>query len=50
MVCPRCITSVEHILKKNELQIKYIHLGEVELVNKPTDGQLQRLAEDLKQI
>lgn len=49
MVCPRCITSVEHILKKNELQIKYIHLGEVELVNKPTDGQLQRLAEDLKQ-
>lgn len=49
MVCPRCITSVEEILKKNDLQAKYIHLGEVELTKEPGKAKLQQFAEDLKE-
>lgn len=32
MVCPRCIMSVEQILKENGLQPKSVQLGEVELL------------------
>ncbi len=32
MVCPRCIMSVEQILKENKLQPKFVQLGEVELL------------------
>ncbi|MEO8111701.1 MAG: AraC family transcriptional regulator [Ginsengibacter sp.] len=49
MVCPRCITSVEQILKDNKLQAKYIRLGEVELTKDPGEKKLQKLADDLKQ-
>lgn len=49
MVCPRCITSVEQILKKNKLEAKHIRLGEVELSNDPDEAVLQRFADDLKQ-
>lgn len=48
MVCPRCVTSVEQILNKNKLPIKYVRLGEVELTEELTKDQLQQLAEDLK--
>lgn len=49
MVCPRCITSVEQLLEKNNLQAKYVRLGEVELMKEPDKKQLQQFAEDLKQ-
>jgi AraC family transcriptional regulator len=49
MVCPRCITSVEHILQKNNLQASYVRLGEVELINEPGKDKLQRFAADLQQ-
>ncbi|MBO9681149.1 MAG: helix-turn-helix transcriptional regulator [Flavisolibacter sp.] len=49
MVCPRCITSVEQLLEKNDLQAKYVRLGEVELTNEPGKAKLERFAEDLKQ-
>lgn len=49
MVCPRCITSVEQILQKNNLQVKYVQLGEVELLKKPNAKQLQILAQDFLQ-
>jgi AraC family transcriptional regulator len=49
MVCPRCVTSVEQILSKNKLPVKYVRLGEAELTEEPDKDQLQQLAEDLKQ-
>lgn len=49
MVCPRCITSVEQLLEKNDLQAKHIRLGEVELTKEPGKAKLQQFAEDLKQ-
>ena len=50
MVCPRCLTSVEKLLEKNNLQAKYVRLGEVELLQEPGKAKLERFAEDLKQI
>jgi AraC family transcriptional regulator len=49
MVCPRCITSVEQLLEKNNLQAKYVRLGEVELKKDPGKTKLQQFAQDLKQ-
>jgi len=49
MVCPRCISSVEELLKKNKLQAKYVRLGEVELIEEPCKDKLQQFAEDLKE-
>ncbi len=48
MVCPRCITSVEQILKKCNLQFKYIRLGEVSLENKLSTSQLENLSQELQ--
>lgn len=47
MVCPRCITSVEQILKSNNLQAKYVRLGEVELVKEHTARQLKMFMQEL---
>ena len=47
MVCPRCITSVEDILKKNNLKAKHIRLGEVELVKAPGEWQLKKFSQEL---
>ena len=48
MVCPRCVTSVEGILNKNKLQVRYVRLGEVELTEAPGQDQLQQLSADLE--
>lgn len=48
MVCPRCITSVEEILKKYPLQVKYVRLGEVVLAREAAKATMQRLADDLQ--
>lgn len=50
MVCPRCIMSVEQILKENKLDAKYIQLGEIELTGVPNERQLQRLSKDLSRV
>ncbi len=50
MVCPRCITSVEQILKENKLQTKFVQLGEVELVKDVSNAQLQKLSADLEKV
>ena len=50
MVCPRCIMSVEQILKENNLQSKYVRLGEVELQDEPSKTQLEKLSADLQQV
>jgi AraC-like DNA-binding protein len=50
MVCPRCIMSVEQILKDNNLEATYVHLGEIELVKKPGTKQLQQFAADLQKV
>ena len=47
MVCPRCITSVEQLLKRNNLKAKYIRLGEVETDKKPTASQLKNFTQEL---
>src|SRR5690349_10332751 len=49
MVCPRCLTTVEQILKKNNLQATYVRLGEVELTKEPGKAKLELFAKDLKQ-
>ena len=49
MVCPRCITSVEQLLKKNHLEVKHVGLGEVELTTEPTEAQLINFATELEQ-
>ncbi len=49
MVCPRCITSVEQILKRNNLQVKYVRLGEVALEKKPTARQLKIFTQELRE-
>ncbi len=48
MVCPRCITSVEQLLKKHNLKVKNVRLGEAELDGEPDKAVLQQFAEDLK--
>lgn len=48
MVCPRCISSVEQLLEKNNLQARSVRLGEVELTKEPGKTKLQQFAEDLK--
>src|SRR5690242_5303640 len=50
MVCPRCIMSVEQILKENGLQSKSVHLGEVELLKEANKNQLLKLSDDLQKV
>ena len=49
MVCPRCISSVEQLLKHHNFQAKYVRLGEVELSTVPDATRLQKFAADLGQ-
>jgi AraC family transcriptional regulator len=50
MVCPRCIMSVEQILKTHKLEFSSIRLGEVELIKNATVKQLEKLNNDLKAV
>jgi len=49
MVCPRCVASVKQLLIQNSIKAKYVHLGEVELLEDPTASQIQKLEADLDQ-
>lgn len=48
MVCPRCITSVEQMLEKENLEPKYVRLGEVELSKDASPQQLSHLSNELQ--
>lgn len=48
MVCPRCISSVEQLLQKNNLQASVVRLGEVVLTHDPGHADLQQFASDLE--
>jgi len=47
MVCPRCISSVEQIVRKHHMQALYVRLGEVELSEDPGKETLRAFAEEL---
>ncbi len=47
MVCPRCISAVDSILKKLEIQVLSIELGEVVLVEDLNKSQKDELGEML---
>ncbi len=44
MVCPRCISSVEQILKDSALQTHYVRLGEIELTRDPGKKKLEQFS------
>jgi AraC family transcriptional regulator len=50
MVCPRCISSVEQILKENKLEAKYVRLGEIELIKAANKKQLENLSDGLQKV
>ena len=50
MVCPRCIMSVEQILKQNGLSHSPVRLGEVDLSEPPTTDQISNLSNDLSAV
>ncbi|MGK0296110.1 MAG: YesN/AraC family two-component response regulator [Ulvibacter sp.] len=50
MVCGRCEVAVKSQLEKMELSIISIKLGEVELARELTEAEIERLAENLKDL
>lgn len=50
MVCPRCIMSVENILRENKVEPKYVRLGEIELVKLLNKKQLEKFSADLHKV
>lgn len=50
MVCPRCISSVEQIVKDNKLQAQYVRLGEVALTKDPGKKKLEQFSAALNKI
>ena len=50
MVCPRCIMSVEQILKDNKIEAKYVRLGEIDTEYELSNEQLKKLSVDLLKV
>ncbi len=50
MVCPRCIMSVEQLLKDLNISSRIVQLGEVETVQQLNAGQLKKLSESLAKL
>ena len=50
MVCPRCIMSVEQILKNQKIPSKYVRLGEVELIKDLSEKQLNQFSSELQKV
>lgn len=50
MVCPRCVMTVEGILKDNRLLYNAVRLGEVELDSNLSPQQLEKLNADLQKV
>lgn len=49
MVCPRCITAVQNVLDKMQLQPKSVQLGEAIITVEPNEHQLEVLKAQLQQ-
>lgn len=47
MVCPRCIKVVERIMTDQGLEVKNVILGEVELIDRPSDEQMKNIVSEL---
>lgn len=50
MVCPRCIMSVEQILKENKIEAKNVQLGEIELAKDLSENQLNAFSIALQKV
>ncbi len=50
MVCPRCISSVEEILKKSEIDYTDVSLGEIMLPSELSQSQRNSLDEELRKV
>jgi AraC family transcriptional regulator len=50
MVCDRCIMVVRELLDRLKLSYKSVQLGEVELVDIPSEDQLQQLSQSLTEL
>ncbi len=50
MVCPRCVTSVENILKKQKILFTDVKLGEVDLKKTITSTHKNNLQTELKKV
>lgn len=50
MVCPRCVMSVEHILQANNIPVKFVHMGEVELERRLNKDELLHLSNELNKV
>ena len=48
MVCARCVAAVQRVLDANNLPVRHIDLGEVELEREPTAAQLASLGAALQ--
>ncbi|HRP31120.1 MAG TPA: AraC family transcriptional regulator [Agriterribacter sp.] len=48
MVCPRCISSVEQIVKSHSLPVQYVRLGEVALSSDPGRKKLEEFGTALR--
>lgn len=50
MVCPRCIMSVEQILRENKMPYSNIRLGEVILTEEPSKKTMDKFSADLRNV
>lgn len=50
MVCPRCVMSVEQLLKELNLSYRVVQLGEVETNEQPDTKQLKTLGDALQKL
>lgn len=50
MVCPRCITSVENLLKEKQIEYQDIRLGEVQTASDLSESQVKELAASLQAL
>jgi AraC-like DNA-binding protein len=50
MVCPRCVMSVEQLLREHDLRYTSIRLGEVELLEQPQEWQLKNFSAGLQEV
>lgn len=48
MVCPRCIETVEQVLREKGFEVENIKLGEAEIDSEPSASQKQDISEALK--
>ncbi len=50
MVCPRCIMTVEQILKENGVKVEEVSLGEAKLAEPLNDVQLNHINQSLQKV